>query len=310
MKHLRNNLSYKALALVLSLGLWANVKLHQEPFTTAMMLPLQVRETPENLVAAPSVGQVTVVLYGPKVYVSRLEPDDLKAYVDLHRATAGHTKQEVAVDLPANLKPLVSIQGITPDTVDVRLYQKRRKSVPVRVEWDGEPLAGARYGDARLDPPTVDVAGAEAVVATVDHARAKVQAGAPHITGRFPVVPVDAAGEPVSEVRVWPDAVTVDVTLTPTSGRQQAFVQPAYTGIPAPGYTIARIWTNPQVVTVLGPSEVVGGINSISTQPVSIAGAKGDVVQTVTVRPPRGATAVPESVQVRIRLAPGPGAKP
>ncbi len=302
MRFFRENLSYKILALVLSIGLFANVKLHQEPFTTAMTLPLQVRDVPETLVASPSISQVTVVLYGPKVYVSRLVPDDLKAYVDLRDANAGHTKEDVSVEVPANLKPLVSIQNITPDRIDVRLFQKRRKSVAVRVAWEGEPVAGASYGDARIDPLTVDVAGAEAMVAMVDHAVVRLQAGDPHITGRFPVIPVDSAGEPVSEVRVWPDAATVDVTLTQTSDRRQAFVAPSYNGTPAPGFTIDRIWSIPDVVTVLGPPEVISRLNSVPTGVVDISGAKSDVVHNVPVQVPPGVTAVPESVQVRIRL--------
>lgn len=302
MNHFRGNASLKILALALSVALWANVKLQQEPFTTALALPLQVRNLSDTLVAVPSITQVTAVVYGPKVYLANLTPDQLHAYIDLGTATTGHSQEEVSVEVPSNLKALLRVQAITPNRVDVRLFPKRRQSVPVRIRWTGVPPEGARYGTVRLDPPVVDVAGAENLVAMVDHAEVKVQAGDPHITARFPVVPVDSAGNPVSDVRIWPDGVTVDATLTMTSGRKQAFVSPVFIGSPGPGYETAQVWTQPQVVTLLGPPEVINKLPSVRTKAVDISGKREDVVQTVGLQVPRGVSTVPETVQVRIQL--------
>jgi len=301
-RFLRENIGYKLLALFLSVALWANVKLHQEPLTVAEQARVELRGVPDGLVATTGAAQVTVVLYGPKVYVSRLTPDALTAYVDLRGAAPGHYKRDVNVQLPRNLQPLVTVQTITPAQVDVRVRRKTRKTVPVRVEWIGEPPSGASYGPPRITPPTVDVAGADTSVDAVDHAQVRVQAGDPHVTGRFPAVPVDERGEPVSEISIWPDGVTVDATLRATEARQQAFVSPAYHGEPAPGYEIVGVTTDPQVVTLVGRPGLLENLRSVTTQSIAISGARADVSRRVPLLLPGEVTAEPPTVVARIRI--------
>jgi YbbR domain-containing protein len=306
MRFLRVNIGYKLLALVLSVALWANVKLHQEPLTTAQQIRLEMRGVPDGLVASSGVSQVTAVLYGPKVYVTRLTPEDLTAFVALRGAAAGHYKKDVIVQVPRNLQSLVTVQTVTPAQVDVRVRRKTRKTVPVRVQWIGEPPSGARYGPARISPQTVDVAGADTAVDMVDHAEIRVQAGDPHVTGRFPVVPVDGRGETVSEISTWPDGVTLDATLRATEGRQQAFVSPAYHGSPANGFEIVGVYTNPQVVTLVGSPATLENLKSITTQSIAIAGATGDISRRVPLLLPRDVTAEPALVEARIRIRKAP----
>jgi YbbR domain-containing protein len=306
MRFLRDNFIYKLLALVLSVALWANVKLHQEPLTTAEQIRLELRGLPDDFVASSGVSQVTAVLYGPKVYVTRLTPDVLTASVDLSGAVPGHYKKDVNVELPQRLQSLVTVQTVTPTQVDVRVRRKTRKTVPVVVQWIGEPPSGASYGPARLSPSTVDVAGADTSVDEVAQAQVRLSAGDPHVTGRFPVVPVNAAGEPVSEISVWPDGVTVDATLRATEGRQQAFVSPAYHGEPARGFEIVGVFTDPQVVTLVGDPATLENLRSITTQSLSIAGSSVDVARRVPLLLPAGVTAEPPSVEVRIRIRRAP----
>lgn len=302
MRFLRENMTYKLLALVLSVALWANVKLHQEPLTVAEQARVELRGVPDDLVASTGASQVTVVLYGPKVYVSRLEPETLTAFVNLRGSGVGHFKKDVSVQLPRNMQALVTVQSVTPAQVDVRVRRKIRKTVPVRVEWTGEPPSGASYGPARITPPTVDVAGADTAVEMVDHAQVRIPAGAPHVTDRFPVVPVDRRGNPVSEISIWPDLVTVDATLRATEARQQAFVSPAYHGEPAPGFGIVGITTDPQVVVLIGSPARLESLKSVTTQSIGIAGAKADVVRRVSLLLPPDVTAEPSLVTARIHI--------
>jgi YbbR domain-containing protein len=152
----------------------------------------------------------------------------------------------------------------------------------------------------------VDVAGADTSVDEVAQAQVRLPAGDPHVTGRFPVVPVNAAGEPVSEISVWPDGVTVDATLRATECRQQAFVSPAYHGEPARGFEIVGVFTDPQVVTLVGDPATLENLRSITTQSLSIAGSSVDVARRVPLLLPAGVTAEPPSVEVRIRIRRAP----
>lgn len=299
---IRHNLAYKILALVLSIALWADVKLHQEPLTLPMMLRLELRGLPAGVVASTGTTQVTAVLYGPKVYTSRITADQVSAYVDLRNAVPGQRKDEVKVVLPKTLESLVSVLSIAPEHVDVRVRRKTSKAVPVTVEWTGTHLAGARYEISRMDPQLVSVSGAEDALRSVDHVVANLQEGDPIINGRYPVVPVDSEGNPVGDVVLSPDAVTVEATLKLTEGRQQAFVSPAYSGSPADGFVVDSIFSIPQVVTVLGPSESLRSLQSVRTHNINIRGARRDIVRTVRIAVPQRVTAQPEAVQVRIRI--------
>jgi YbbR domain-containing protein len=256
------------------------------------------------MVASTGTTQVTAVLYGPKVYASRITADKVSAYVDLRNAGPGQRKDEVKVVLPKALETLVSVLSIAPEQVEVRVRRKTSKTVPVTVEWTGSQLAGARYEISRLSPQLVTVSGTEEALRSIDHVAASLQGGDQIINGRYPVVPVDSGGNPVSEVSLSPDAVAVEATLTPTEGRQQAFVSPTYSGTPADGYVVEGVFSIPQVVTLLGPSETLRGLQSVRTRNIDIRNARRDVVRTVSIVVPQRVTSQPGTVQVRIRIKP------
>ncbi|HEY3268414.1 MAG TPA: CdaR family protein [Armatimonadota bacterium] len=302
---LRHNWPFKLLALGFSIMLWYNVKMHQEPWSMSIPVHLDLRGVPADMVAASSVAQVNVVINGPKVYTTRVTPEQLTAYVDLRDAVPGSRRVDVKVLVPSRLGA-ITVVSRTPEKVDIQLRRKVRRNVPVSVEWTGQPTAGARYGAVHLDPSTVEVVGADNVVESVDRAVVRLRAGDPHITGRFPLSSVDQRGAIVGEVTLSPDSATVDAALTQTMSRRQAFVSPAFNGLPADGYAIERVWTEPQVVTLVGTPDDMKGIDSIPTRPISVQGASGPLARVVALVPPRGVTALPDRVTVRVRVRRGP----
>jgi YbbR domain-containing protein len=60
-------------------------------------------------------------------------------------------------------------------------------------------------------------------------------------------------------------------------------VRPAVEGEPAAGYTIGRISSQPAVVRVVGPASRIAELKHATTEPVSVARAKSNVVDKVTV---------------------------
>jgi YbbR domain-containing protein len=67
------------------------------------------------------------------------------------------------------------------------------------------------------------------------------------------------------------------------SGSRSVPVVPEVEGKPADGYVIDRIATNPATVTVVGPESAVARIKLAVTEPVSVAGARGPVKETVAI---------------------------
>ena len=69
-------------------------------------------------------------------------------------------------------------------------------------------------------------------------------------------------------------------------------VTPVIRGSPAAGYYVTSIDVNPLVVSVSGEADALAALNgSASTQPISIAGATGDVSVKVALNLPAGVEA-------------------
>ena len=96
----------------------------------------------------------------------------------------------------------------------------------------------------------------------------------------FPLTP-DQVRVPfgVEIVQVQPSAVTM--AFEPSASREVP-IMPAVDGRPAPGYVIGLLSAEPRVVEVIGPDSAVKRATEVLTEPVSVAGARTHVKQSVT----------------------------
>ena len=95
----------------------------------------------------------------------------------------------------------------------------------------------------------------------------------------FPLTP-DQVRVPfgVEIVQVLPSAVTM--AFEPSASREVP-ITPAVDGRPAPGYVIGPLSAEPRVVEVIGPDSAVKRATEVVTEPVSVAGARAHVKQSV-----------------------------
>lgn len=102
-------------------------------------------------------------------------------------------------------------------------------------------------------------------------------------TGRrlFPLTP-DQVRVPfgVEIMQVLPSAVTM--AFEPSTSREVP-IAPAVDGRPAPGYMIGALSSEPRAVEVIGPESAVKRATEVVTEPVSVAGARAAVKQTVII---------------------------
>jgi YbbR domain-containing protein len=101
------------------------------------------------------------------------------------------------------------------------------------------------------------------------------------LSGRrlFPLTP-DQVRVPfgVEIVQVLPSAVTM--AFEPSASREVPIV-PAVDGRPAPGFVVGPLSAEPSVVEVIGPDSAVKRATEVLTEPVSVAGARAPVKQSV-----------------------------
>jgi YbbR domain-containing protein len=95
----------------------------------------------------------------------------------------------------------------------------------------------------------------------------------------FPLTP-DQVRVPfgVEIVQVLPSAVTM--AFEPSASREVP-ITPAVDGRPAPGYVVGPLSAEPRAVEVIGPDSAVKRATEVVTEPVSVAGARTHVKQSV-----------------------------
>ncbi len=84
----------------------------------------------------------------------------------------------------------------------------------------------------------------------------------------------------IDVTQVQPPAMSLDLERTAT---RTVPVRPAIEGQPARGFVIAKIDVVPPTVEIVGPQDQVRGVDEATTEPISIAGARGPVHDTVAV---------------------------
>jgi YbbR domain-containing protein len=84
----------------------------------------------------------------------------------------------------------------------------------------------------------------------------------------------------VEVVQVTPPTVAM---VFEASASRQVPVVPAVEGRPAPGYVTGTISSDPETVEAVGPESAVKRVSEAMTEPVSVAGARDPVRETVTV---------------------------
>jgi YbbR domain-containing protein len=109
----------------------------------------------------------------------------------------------------------------------------------------------------------------------------------------------------VQVVQVSPASVAL---IFEKSASKSVHVTPAIEGNPAPGYVVGTLVVEPAMVEVVGPESAVQRVTEALTEPVSVAGAVQDVLDSVTVgfQDPSLRLKNPRLADVRVQVTPGP----
>jgi YbbR domain-containing protein len=251
--HPFRNLGLKLMAVVLATALWFIVAGEQQ-VERAMRVPLEFRNKPAHLeIVGEPPATVDIRVVGSSAILSRLDPGELVAVVDLVTARVGSRLFHMRTD-SVRVPYGVEVQNLTPSTISLELETSLQRTLKVTPAVEGEPAPGFVTGAVTSDPPSVDVIGPES------HVRGLVAAT---------TEPVSIAG---ARANVQ-DTVTIGVTdgavrlVEPRNAAVTVRIDPApiereLTGVPVrsrnlgPGYT-ARVEPKVVHVTVRGGREAV-----------------------------------------------------
>jgi YbbR domain-containing protein len=314
-RRLLRNWQLKVLAVFVAASTWSVVAYAGNPPGTQPFKGVAIEhgQPPTGLILLKEPSPVTITVRGLQANLASFRRENLHASVDMSGARQGANllPVRVRVDSPDHS---VALGSVDPANVDVQLDQLATMQRHVDVRATGVPNTCCVLTGASASPDTVALRGPQTqleiavafVVVDVGGRGSPLQLN--------PNVQVETPDhKPLPQVSSQPGQVTVTMQITAVKQTKPAGINPVTTGQLALGYQIVDVQVSPSVVVVEADPGVLASIHTIDTDPISLAGATGDVVATVGLRAPPGVTVLtksPFTVHFVIKINPAAQASP
>ncbi len=275
--------------------------------TTTFAVPVQVVNVPPGLVITTSQQTVRMRVTAPLNVFNRLRPENFTAQIDATGASAGDDQLPISVSCSDP-----EVRAVQPEQSSLLLHfeEVRDQVIPVRANLQGQAAEGYTLGTTSVDPSRITVSGAASLVGRASEA--VVDINIDHLTvsinGAFTPRIVDDRGNDLRDLnlRVSPQAVTVQVPITQQTLYKQVGIRPDVQGQPAPGYALQPIEVNPPATTLVGDSASLEAVNFVDTAALDITGISSTIVRSVALSPPQRTLLLQDgqTVTVTVRVTP------
>jgi hypothetical protein len=269
----------KALALLITLGLWFAVTTQRAPAVKRLHdVPLEFL-LPEGVdIGNDPVDKVDVTLEGSQDKLAVLTARDLVAQVDVTGLLPGDrnprlSDKNVSMELPEGVRIVV----ISPRSLTLRLEPVVEREVPVEARFEGVPPEGFALGAVAVEPGRVRVRGPESHVGAVERAFTE----AISLAGRREPLALPQVAVEIPDHKVMPVEATVAVRVE--IGEAQA--ERRITNVPVRGEAGGRVSPDTASVTVRGPRSVVEALRPEDVS-LLVVHAEGAGPQTRLTLPP------------------------
>lgn len=277
----------KALALLVTLGLWYAVTTQRAPATKRLHdVPLEFL-LPEGVdIGNDPLDKVDVMLEGSQDKLAVLTARDLVAQVDVTGLLPGDrtprlTDKNVSMELPEGVR----ILEITPRSLTLHLEPVVEREVPVEARFEGAPPAGFARGPAQVTPDRIRVRGPESHVAVVERAYTEtISLAARRETLALPQVAVD-----IPDHKVVPSDATVSVRVE--IGEEQS--EQRFLNVAVRSESGGAVTPAAAAVTLRGPRSVVEALRAEDLRLTVVPGEDGRPAARLT---------LPPSAQGRVEL--------
>lgn len=309
--NLKQDLSLIVISLVLGIFFWAVATEAEDPTVEqpySLSVPVEVQGVPAGMTAyGVETVKAKLVLRAPESVWGILQAEDIRAFVDLSKASPGLLTLPVEVEV--RRKPVQVVQS-SPQNVTLTLEPMADLDISTTVVLEGSPALGFVARTPTFVPRTVTVSGPQSLVSQVVRSLITVPITdrRQDVEGDFAPVPLDVTGNPISYVQMIPKTVTVKVPVEQLGNIRDMAVRVLVAGQPATGYRLGRIEVQPPAVTVLGRRDVVqeaADAGYLETEPVVLENARESFTATVALQIPEGLSVLVEpQVQVSVRIEP------
>ncbi len=164
--HPFRHLGLKVLAITLATVLWFTVA-GEHVVERSLRVPLAVRNLSQSLeIVGDLPDTVDVRVRGSSAQLSRLDPGDVVAMLDLTTARTGARLFHLRTD-EVRAPYGIDVAQVMPPSISLSLEKSTRRSVPIVPATDGDPAPGFVVGRISAEPSTVEVVGPESHVREV-----------------------------------------------------------------------------------------------------------------------------------------------
>lgn len=311
-RSVRYNWGIAILSLALAGSLWVFVTDQDDPETTRRVpgsIPVECVNIPSGKAAAPPCSEtksVTIRVRAVESVLDDLTADDFTATADLADATTDEVSIPVRIE---SKEARVDVIEVTPGQINVRLEDVTFRTVPVRTKLVGTPPRGFEAGELTVAPAAAIITGPESLVARVQAVEADVNLTGVRTSFEQTLIlqARDEQGGNVLGINIQPGNAVVTAEIEQLEFSSAFVVQPEIAGVPATGFSVTAIEVQPSLVNVTGPASIfqtIDPIDGVTTVPVSIDGASADVIRTVAIQLPQGASVDQEQVTVTVVIRP------
>lgn len=164
-----HNIGLKVVSLLLAVGLWLVVA--RDPIAEVEMhVPIEFHNLPDNLeIDSANFTEAQVRIRGPERLIHRLEPEDVRAEIDLAEVRPGEQTFDLTarhVHVPQDLE----VVQIIPGQFHLSFDNRATRMVEVRPRVTGNFASGVRVAQVVADPANVMITGPRRRVEAVDAA--------------------------------------------------------------------------------------------------------------------------------------------
>jgi YbbR domain-containing protein len=252
---------------------------------------------PAGLVVVGDVPPVAVTVIGTADNLRGFDARTLRASGNFAGARIGPNRIPIRVDNP---DPNVQVDAPTALPVTVDQLASVTQAVTIERVHALPPGFHEQSTSTTVTPAAVRVDGPKSQLTGI---QAVVLVELDGVQGPFdlPVtVVVRDANKRVLSVKVTPAQVSVKMTIQADAVTETKPVGWTLTGQPAPGYRVTNVVLSPLQVNATGLLNKLAGILLLSTDPIDVTNATGDLVKTVTIRPPDGVEVSQKTVQIHV----------
>lgn len=206
----QHDLLPKVLSILLAVILWANLQNSQIEEITYHIYP-EIKNLSKDLVILEDIQKIRITFRGKKEYIKSINVSNIKLYIDLSRPDIGK-KHEYLIRVQTN-ELLNNIEYfLEKEKLELTICKIKNKVVPVQPVIIGEPSPQYKKGTVIVEPPLIQISGADIIVDTIKSLKTYPLNIDKEIQTLH--VPVHVNIKDYSKIFISPDTVMLTIPIT------------------------------------------------------------------------------------------------